>query len=400
MRCDRGIARLGREDKARRDGKAMGAARMRGEILAEVERLRPWFHCIDLGEGMKTKTESVADEPVDHPWGTWQTIRKYLPEDLSGKSVLDVGCNAGFYAVEAKRLGAARVLGIDAQRFHIRQALFVRRILGLDIDFRRMSVYDLSPRTVGQFDVTLALGLIYHCKHLVRALENLWHVTKELLIIETAIYPPEKLPEPFEHPVAGPGRLIHSFAYIENPPDAQEPVYNWFMPSVDGLRALLKNLGVEEVTVFAVEGTRAVLICHKQQIYADSRILGNLAATLTLVSGATTCRPSAELQFAICVENSGFTRWLAGGEADTGKGAVSLSAHLLGDDEEELVWNYGRAPLKRDIAPGEVAYLDIRLQAPERPGMYYVEFDMLAEELAWFEDLGSATLRHELRIEP
>src|SRR6266498_1662620 len=105
MRCDRGIARLGREDKARRDGKAMGAARMCGEILAEVERLRPWFHCIDLGEGMKTKTESVADEPVDHPWGTWQTIRKYLPEDLLGKSVLDVGCNAGFYAVEAKRQG-------------------------------------------------------------------------------------------------------------------------------------------------------------------------------------------------------------------------------------------------------------------------------------------------------
>jgi len=103
-------------------------------------------------------TESVADEPVDHPWGTWQTIRKYLPEDLLGKSVLDVGCNAGFYAVEAKRQG--------------------------------------------------------------------------------------------------------------------------------------------------------------------------------------------------------------------------------------------------DIAPGEVAYLGIRLQAPERPGMYYVEFDMLAEQFAWFEDLGSATLRHELRIEP
>jgi tRNA (mo5U34)-methyltransferase len=148
------------------------------EILAGVERLRPWFHCIDLGHAIRTKTCSIAGEPVDHPQGSWQTIREYLPEDLSGKSVLDVGCNAGFYAIEAKRRGAARVVAVDAQRFAIQQALFVRRVLGLDIEFHRRSVYDLNPRTMGQFDITLALGLIYHCKHLVRALENLWWVRK------------------------------------------------------------------------------------------------------------------------------------------------------------------------------------------------------------------------------
>jgi len=148
------------------------------EILAGVERLQPWFHCIDLGHAIRTKTCSIAGEPVDHPQGSWQTIREYLPEDLSGKSVLDVGCNAGFYAIEAKRRGAARVVAVDAQRFAIQQALFVRRVLGLDIEFHRRSVYDLNPRTMGQFDITLALGLIYHCKHLVRALENLWWVRK------------------------------------------------------------------------------------------------------------------------------------------------------------------------------------------------------------------------------
>jgi tRNA (mo5U34)-methyltransferase len=78
------------------------------------------------------------------------------------------------------------VLGVDAQRHLINQAVFVRRVLGLDIEYRRMSVYDLSRRSVGQFEITLALGLIYHCKHLVLALEKLFAVTKELLIIETA----------------------------------------------------------------------------------------------------------------------------------------------------------------------------------------------------------------------
>src|SRR5436309_596182 len=90
------------------------------EILSELERLQPWFHRIDLGGGVYTKTESVMGEPVDHPAGPWGTIGKCLPQDLSGKTVLDVGCNAGFYAVEAKRRGARRVLGVDGQRQHVR----------------------------------------------------------------------------------------------------------------------------------------------------------------------------------------------------------------------------------------------------------------------------------------
>ena len=64
--------------------------------------------------------------------------------------------SGGFYCVEAKRRGAARVLGVDGQRQHVRQALFVRKVLGLDLEFRRFSVYDLKPETVGVFDITLA----------------------------------------------------------------------------------------------------------------------------------------------------------------------------------------------------------------------------------------------------
>ncbi len=86
------------------------------EILAGIERLRPWFHCIELRAGIKTKSETYGSEPPDHPQGTWEKIKRYFSADLSGKSVLDVGCNAGFYAVEAKRRNAGRVLGVDAQR--------------------------------------------------------------------------------------------------------------------------------------------------------------------------------------------------------------------------------------------------------------------------------------------
>src|SRR5437762_12690767 len=170
----------------------------RDEILAGLKILEPWFHRIDLGDGIFTKTESVMGEPVDHPRETWEVIQQCLPANLTGKSVLDVGCNGGFYYVEAKRRGAHRDLGVDGQRQHVRQAIFVRKVLGLDLEFRRFSVYDLDPATIGRFDITLALGLIYHLKHLVLALERLFDVTRELLVIETAIVPPEHTPASFE----------------------------------------------------------------------------------------------------------------------------------------------------------------------------------------------------------
>ena len=180
----------------------------RETITSELAKLQPWFQYIDLGGGIFTKTESAIGEPLDYPRPTWETVKVCLPHDLSGKSVLDVGCNAGFYSIEMKRRGAARVLGVDSQRSLIRQAVFVRDVLGLEIEYRRLSVYDLDPIESGQFDVTLALGLIYHCKHLVLALEKLFAMTGELLIIETAIYPPEQTPKSFPYEIGKTGILV------------------------------------------------------------------------------------------------------------------------------------------------------------------------------------------------
>src|SRR5437762_3669982 len=233
------------------------------EILSELERLQPWFHRIDLGGGLYTKTESVMGEPVDHPAKPWATIGKCLPQDLSGKAVLDVGCNAGFYASEANRRGAQSLLGVDAQRQHVRQAVFVRKVLGLDIAYRRMNVYELTRRRIGEFDITLALGLVYHLKHLVLALENLYEVTRDLLVIETAIMPPEHTPESFTHQLGRTKMHLYPLTYIENPADAKEQVANWFLPSVEALTALLRNTGFDETEVIEVKEERGVVVCRK-----------------------------------------------------------------------------------------------------------------------------------------
>jgi tRNA (mo5U34)-methyltransferase len=369
------------------------------EIQSELERLQPWFHRIDLGGGVYTKTESVMGEPVDHPAGPWGTIGRCLPQDLGGKTVLDVGCNAGFYAVEAKRRGARRVLGVDGQRQHVRQAVFVRKVLGLDIEYRRMNVYELTRRRVGQFDITLALGLIYHLKHLVLALENLYEVTRELLVVETAILPPRHTPKSFTHPVGRTQMRLHPLAYVENPPEAKEQVFNWFLPGVEALTALLRNTGFDEVEVVEVKDERAVVVCRKTRARSDEDVRHHHVAALTLEAGPDACRPGEELSFALRVENTGLARWPARGVAPDGRGAVHLGSHLLRADEEEVAWDYARADLPGDLEPGEAARIEIDARAPSEPGRYVVEFDMVAEHVAWFEDFGSGTLRHELVVE-
>jgi tRNA (mo5U34)-methyltransferase len=372
----------------------------REEIVATIERLQPWFHRIDLGGGLYTKTESVMGEPVDHPAGPWEVIGRCLPEDLSGKSVLDVGCNAGFYAVEAKRRGALRVLGVDGQRQHVRQAVFVRKALGLDIEYRRMNVYELTRRNVGEFDVTLALGLVYHCKHLVLALERLFAVTRGLLVLETAIYPPEKSPGSFDYEVGGLRPLLHPLAYVENPGEAKEAIYNWFLPGVEALSALLRNVGFDEVEVFpATQDDRAIFACRKREPYPDSRSISYLGASLAVEEGPAACRPEEILTFRVRAENTGLARWLRGDDTGTQEASVHLVAHVFGaEGEEPLSWYHAGAFLPGDVAPGEAVTVEIAVRAPAEPGSYRLEFDMVSEHLAWFEDLGSEVVSRALTV--
>ena len=369
------------------------------QILSEVNKLGPWFHWIDLGQGVVTKTKSAVGEPVEHPVPTWRAVQNCVPKDLSGKSVLDVGCNAGFYSIEMKRRGAARVVGVDSQRDLIRQAIFVRRVLDVDVEYHRSSVYDLDPKTMGQFDITLALGLIYHCKHLVLALEKLFAITRELLVIETAVYPPEKVPASFRYDVGGMRPTLHPMAYVENASEAKEAVYNWFLPGVDALTALLKNVGFDSIDVVpGAQDGRAILACRKQEPYPDSLMIGYLASRLTLLSGPSTASVKDVIRFSVKAENTGVARWLKGNTA-TDKGAVHLVAHLLNETGEPVSWYHAGALLPHDVAPGETVELEIDVRAPADRGRYVLTFDLVSEHLAWFEDLGSTVVNQTLLVE-
>src|SRR5947199_7503440 len=135
------------------------------EIRRKVDALGPWFHNLDL-QGVRTAPSHFLG---DYPSVKWRNFADVVPSSLKGKTVLDIGCNGGFYALEMKRRGADRVLGIDHDPDYLKQARFAAEVTGLDVEFVELSVYDVGA--LGQrFDLVLFLGVLYHLRHPLLAL--------------------------------------------------------------------------------------------------------------------------------------------------------------------------------------------------------------------------------------
>ncbi len=130
------------------------------EVEKKIVELGPWFHNLSL-LGIQTAPDHFLG---DYPSMKWRNFQHAIPEDLTGKSVLDIGCNGGFYSIEMKRRGAARVLGVDHDSQYLDQARFAAKVLGFDIEFRTLSVYEL-PSLKERFDLVLFMGVFYHLRH-------------------------------------------------------------------------------------------------------------------------------------------------------------------------------------------------------------------------------------------
>ena len=160
-------------------GQAIDSADLRRRA-SEIQ----WYHRIDLGDGYTTA--GVNDPTL--------TLRRLgLPSDLRGKSVLDVGAWDGFYSFEAERRGAARVLATDSYSWDgggwgTKSAFeLAREALGSGVEDRTIDVFALSPASVGTFDLVLFLGVLYHLRDPIGALEHIASVTSGQLILETEV---------------------------------------------------------------------------------------------------------------------------------------------------------------------------------------------------------------------
>jgi tRNA (mo5U34)-methyltransferase len=212
------------------------------EIRRQAAALGSWFHNIDLG-GVQTAPEHFLG---DYPAIKWRRFAHAIPADLSGRTVLDVGCNGGFYSLEMKRRGAARVLGVDHDEDYLRQARFAAEVTELDIEFQQLSVYDVGA--LGErFDLVLFLGVLYHLRHPLLALDLLReHVVGDLLVCQSMQRgDPREEPIAEDYPFAETGVFerptFPHLSFIEH--RYAGDCTNWWVPNRACTRAMLRSAG-------------------------------------------------------------------------------------------------------------------------------------------------------------
>lgn len=216
----------------------------RPAIEERVRALAPWFHNLDL-RGVATAPDHFLGNFLEEMW--WH-VEHFLPAAMTGKTVLDIGCNAGFYSQKLTRRGA-RVLGVDHDEHYLEQARFAAEVEGLDIEFRRMDVYDLDQLDT-TFDYVFFMGVFYHLRYPVYGLDKVTRLVGERLIFQSMIRGVADRPD------VPPDAAITDRSLFEQPGFpcmyfiedryAGDPT-NWWVPNESGMEAILRSTGLHIV---------------------------------------------------------------------------------------------------------------------------------------------------------
>jgi tRNA (mo5U34)-methyltransferase len=213
-------------------------------IKTDVKRLEPWFHNLHLPDG----TETCPDHPLgDFPAFKWQKIAPNLPEDLRGWSVLDIGCNAGFYSFELARRGA-NVTGIDVEPHYLNQARWAAAQFELShrIEFRKMQVYELASLEQS-WDIVFFMGVFYHLRYPTLALDTVSRCVGKHLVFQSLTLPGEEVaPVPIDLSLEERDQLARPdaphMAFIEH--RLAHDRTNWWAPNHACVEALLRSSGM------------------------------------------------------------------------------------------------------------------------------------------------------------
>lgn len=218
------------------------------EMLVNIgqERLQQfltnrWWHSIDLGNGVVT--------PGAIPLAELQANFSYLqlPTDLSGKRVLDIGCWDGFYSFECERRGA-EVVSIDC--WHPEGFFLAHEALQSRVQFHEMSVYDLSRDRFGSFDIVLFLGVLYHVRHPLLALERVCEMSHDIAVIETHVIDNAR-------DAHFPALEFYEFDELGGAYD------NWFGPNTEALLAMIRAAGFVRPQVLQKHASRSVVKAYR-----------------------------------------------------------------------------------------------------------------------------------------
>src|SRR5579884_722520 len=222
-----------------RAGDAASTARTR-ELLKDLTELG-WYHSIELPDG----TVIPGLHSADHLRARLARFR--LPEDLRGKRVLDIGAWDGWFSFEMERRGAS-VVAVDViERDTFRRA---RELLGSKVEFVVADVFQLSPERMGRFDIVLFLGVLYHVKHPLLALEKVCALSTDIACIESFVTDDGDVSAP-------PGMEFYETDDLVGRLD------NWVGPNTSCLMAFCRSAGFAQVEFTGIIHQHAHVLCRR-----------------------------------------------------------------------------------------------------------------------------------------
>jgi len=248
----------------------------REELERRIQELGEWFHNLNL-HGVSTAPHHFLG---DFPNVKWKRIAAQIPQDLSGATVLDIGCNAGFYSMELKRRGAARVLGVDVDDRYLNQARFASQLMDLEVEFLKCSVYDVD-QIPGKFDYVLFMGVFYHLRYPLYALDKIITKVQDKLVFQTMVRGAQTSPQLEEDYHFWNKEIFHTAdfpcMYFVEKKYAGDPT-NWWIPNHGAVEAMLRSSGLR----IESHPEDETWICRPAQAYRDGKSLleHELAGTL------------------------------------------------------------------------------------------------------------------------
>lgn len=299
-----------------------------------------WWHSFELPDGRVIRgANSLASlrERIGHfP----------IPADLRGKRVLDIGSWDGWFAFEMERRGAD-VMAIDV--FDNPRFREIHRIYESRIDYRQLDVYDLDPAKVGQFDIVLFMGVLYHLKHPLLGLERVCAVTRDTAFVDSFV-----LQEKYAAGVALDRPLMEFFETDEFGGQTD----NWVAPNVPCLLAFCRTAGFARAHLENVGEYGASVTCRRQW---DAN-LGPAGAALGPAPELTYA--AHHIHFGINFDSAKDDNVLCWFRSD--------APALRIEDVRPTVGSFGAAPLRvRPRSPGEWE-VTFRLPPGLRPGWHEV----------------------------
>jgi len=223
---------------------------MNRDAILEKINSREWYHSIEVAPGIITPGRYDTKQLLE--------IMDF-PEDLSGKTVLDIGTYDGFFAFEAEKRGAKHIVAVDRHPPNHHGFATAHSLLNSKAEYEIASVYDLDPEKHGTFDVVLFFGVLYHLRHPLLALERIHGICTELLLIESQV-----LDEAFISSKSEPKALRDIDPLLEESPlmqfypsnEMNGDYSNWWSPNIECIRSMVEISGFQAELV-AQWGSRA-----------------------------------------------------------------------------------------------------------------------------------------------